>query len=72
MAQFYVSKPGSKKQTKMHAVHKQGCVRLQAPDESVYLGEFLNCTSAVAAAKTLYSDANGCRECVPECHTPDK
>lgn len=33
------------------------------------LGEHPNCRSAVAAAKNIYAQSNGCAICTPECHT---
>lgn len=54
-----------------HEVHDlaslKGCLPLTA--NRVELGYHPSCKEAVAAAKRLYSDANGCAYCAPACHT---
>lgn len=50
-----------------HEVHKEGC-RWWPTESYIDLGERSSCIEAVAAAKTHYSDANGCKTCSPQCH----
>jgi integrase len=45
----------------------KGC--LPEPTNRIDLGYFASCTGAVAAAKTYYSDVNGCYWCARDCHT---
>ncbi len=53
-----------------HEVHKEtGCPTPAEPENRRYLGEFTNCADAVREAKKIYSTANGCANCSPECHT---
>lgn len=52
-----------------HEVHHQDCQYLPLQQNRTYLGEFSNCKPAVTAAKTYYSQVNGCRICSNECHT---
>jgi hypothetical protein len=49
-----------------HEVHKEGCSWM--PTTKTYLGDFVNCQGAVAKAKTIYSDADGCKHCSLPCH----
>ena len=50
-----------------HEVHKEGCQWW--PTQSYFdLGDHNSCVTAVAAAKKLYADANGCKTCSIECH----
>lgn len=54
-----------------HEVHDlastHGC--LPAVANRVDLGFHSSCSSAVAAAKSIYSDVNGCYWCANACHT---
>jgi hypothetical protein len=54
-----------------HEVHDLSSTKECLPDPAnrLALGFHSSCQSAVAAAKTHYSDSNGCYYCVPECHT---
>jgi hypothetical protein len=45
----------------------KGC--LPEPTNRIDLGYLASCTGAVAAAKTYYSDVNGCYWCARDCHT---
>ncbi|MBP2133389.1 hypothetical protein J2128_001343 [Methanomicrobium sp. W14] len=51
-----------------HEVHKEGCSWLKLVVSSTYLGEFSSCKDAVAAAKKIYSTADGDIHCIPECN----
>lgn len=50
-----------------HEVHRAGCVYW--PVNRTDLGEHATCHAAVAAAKRIYPDSNGCYFCSYECHT---
>lgn len=50
-----------------HEVHHQGCSYL--PSSYTDLGYHPNCASAVAKAKTIYRQSNGCKYCSSDCHT---
>lgn len=54
-----------------HEVHNLnvGTSCLPEPVNRHDLGEHANCQSAVAAAKRIYAQSNGCAFCTPECHT---
>ena len=42
---------------------------LPHPENRVALGYYAYCSDAINAARRYYSDSNGCRWCVPACHT---
>lgn len=54
-----------------HEVHDlastKGC--LPNPEHRRALGWHATCAGAVAAAKTIYADVNGCVHCANACHT---
>ena len=52
-----------------HEVHEDECSRLPELLNRTYLGEFSSCEEAVEAAKKIYSTADGCGICSPDCHT---
>ena len=52
-----------------HEVHQEGCIWMPHPAHRHGLGEHPNCHSAVAKAKLLYPQSNGCAHCCPACHT---
>ena len=65
MAKFFVA-DGLLEQT--HAVHKEGCVRMN-DITCIYLGDFIDSYYAIYAAKRLLDiNPNGCRDCTPECY----
>ena len=67
MASYYVNdKPQSNGD---HEVHKEGCYWLSLVSSRTYLGVFSSCHGAVREAKKIYSTANGCIHCSPDCHT---
>jgi len=51
-----------------HEVHKKSCKWLAMAVSTTYLGYYPNCRDAVSKARTVYSKANGCPYCCPECH----
>lgn len=52
-----------------HEVHVPGCTFFPNPENRIYLGTFLECRSAVAAARRYYYQVNGCFYCLRACHT---
>ena len=52
-----------------HEVHKTGCSYMPAPQHCVPLGEFPSCHGAVAKAKLIYKQSNGCAYCSSACNT---
>lgn len=53
-----------------HEVHRiDTCNRLPNPEHRVALGDHSTCTTAVTAAKRIYSQSNGCWYCSPACNT---
>lgn len=50
-----------------HEVHKQGCRYF--PLSYIELGMHSSCRSAVIAAKGYYWKSDGCKFCIPECHS---
>ena len=52
-------------------VHEQSCYWLGLVKDKQYLGYFLHCSEAVAAAKRIYTHVygiNGCKHCSQACH----
>jgi hypothetical protein len=52
-----------------HEVHEVSCAWMPGSANQQYLGEFLNCAFAVAAARRFYAQVNGCFYCSRACHT---
>jgi hypothetical protein len=67
MASYYMNK--NSQSNGDNEVHKQGCSWMPKPENRLYLGDFTSCHGAVAKAKTIDSDADGCKHCSPACHT---
>lgn len=53
-----------------HEVHTKDCEYLPDEENQIELGEFNNCSEAIANAKEKFPDADidGCRHCCPDCH----
>jgi hypothetical protein len=66
MAHYYVNKHAQANGD--HEVHKSGCSWMPEPENRIYLGDFTSCYRAVLKAKTIYSSADGCAYCCPDCH----
>lgn len=64
MADYYVNNEAQPNGD--HEVHKSGCHRM--PSSKTPLGDHATCHTAVAAAKQIYSKADGCYHCSNECH----
>ena len=67
MAAYYVNKNAQSNGD--HEVHKSGCSWMPKVENRIYLGDFAGCHSAVQAARSHYSQVNGCAHCSPACHT---
>lgn len=66
MAKYYVhTKPDAQGN---HEVHESSCAWLPAAENRIYLGEFSNCRDAVSAARTHFSNVDGCAHCSPACN----
>jgi hypothetical protein len=52
-----------------HEVHKENCKFLPLEHNRIYLGTFSTCSEAVQEAKKTYLLSDGCKFCIPECHT---
>lgn len=52
-----------------HEVHKDGCPTPPFGSNRHDLGWFSNCQDAVTAARKVYSKVDGCKNCIPQCHT---
>ncbi|PPT36228.1 hypothetical protein XarjCFBP7653_17265 [Xanthomonas arboricola] len=65
MNNYYVN--NKSQPTGEHEVHKESCIHL--PTDRINLGVFFNCKDAVAAAKSYYSNVDGCFWCSRDCHT---
>jgi hypothetical protein len=50
-----------------HEVHMDNCMYL--PFNRTYVGNFATCRQAVAEAKKVYRQSNGCYYCARPCHT---
>ncbi len=55
-----------------HVIHNIsiGCPIMPAKTKWIELGEHSSCFEALAKAKALYPDADGCVNCCPACFTP--
>jgi hypothetical protein len=51
-----------------HEVHKDGCSWLAKVVSKTSLGLHTSCHGAIAKAKTIYSNVDGCAYCCPDCH----
>lgn len=67
MASYYVNDRAQNNGD--HEVHRDGCVRMPEPQNKRYLGDFPSCHGAVAKARTIHPQVNGCYYCSNECHT---
>ncbi len=57
-------------QTDEHEVYDTGnCSYLPDISNQIDLGWHPDCKSAVNKAKQYYSNVDGCKHCVPDCHT---
>lgn len=52
-----------------HEVHREGCSWITLLSNMKYLGDYPSCQPAVKRAKEIYSKADGCKYCCPQCHT---
>ena len=52
-----------------HEVHTGTCKFLPAAENRTYLGYHATCHGAVAKARQIYPQSNGCYFCSNACHT---
>lgn len=67
MSIYYINKQAQSNGD--HEVHKDDCTYLPSLANRKYLGDHLNCKSAVTEAKKTYTQSNGCKTCCPDCHS---
>jgi hypothetical protein len=67
MDRYYVN--DQPQPTGEHEVHKESCTHGPSSQNQKYLGEFSNCKAAVAEARKIYDEVDGCYFCAKECHT---
>jgi hypothetical protein len=65
MARYYVSDHPNLNGD--HDVHVSGCKNMHG--SMVHLGEHSLCTTAVARAKSIFVQVNGCKYCSNLCHS---
>ena len=68
---FYCVNINAQLESGDHEVHNEtnNCQFLPETSNRYPLGYHLNCQSAVAAAKRIYTQTNGCYYCANDCHT---
>ena len=66
MARYVVNNNTDTNPNNDHEVHVQGCSSF--PSDYKELGDHASCQVAIAVAKTIYSDVDGCRICSGDCH----
>lgn len=67
MNQYYVNK--NAQPTGEHEVHVEGCPTPPNIANRFPLGSHWSCKDAIAAAKRYYFNVDGCKHCIPACHT---
>jgi hypothetical protein len=67
MKKYYVNENAQSNRDR--EVHREDCTYLPNVLNRKYLGEHSSCKPAVAEAKKTYSEADGCKNCCPDCHT---
>jgi hypothetical protein len=69
MANYYVN--ANAQSTGEHEVHVNTCVYFSQIVDARYLGAFLTCQAALQEARNRFPDwtVDGCKSCIPECHT---
>ncbi len=68
MQQYYVNNDQTRNPGLHHEVHTWYHATLLGITNKTYLGFFNNEYEAVAKARTIYSDADGCATCCPAAH----
>ena len=67
MAKYYMNKNAQNNGD--HEVHKEECFWMPKMENQLFLGEFYSCENAVKKAREIYYGADGCKHCIPNCHT---
>ena len=68
MASYYVN-DNAQADSGDHEVHVRTCPYFHLISSKTCLGEYYSCAPAVAKAKTIYRNSDGCAYCCPACHT---
>ena len=66
MARYYVN--DNAQVSGDHEVHLASCRWVDQMKSKTYLGDYSSCREAVAKAKTIYRQSDGCAQCSPACH----
>ena len=68
MPKYYVNNDETKNPGLHHEVHTETHAKELGITDKTYLGIYSSCHGAIAKAKTIYSNADGCANCCPDCH----
>lgn len=68
MKHYYVNNLQTSNPGLHHEVHSSDCYLINTIKSKTYLGVFYSGIIAVAEAKRIYRDADGCKHCCPEAH----
>ena len=68
MTSYYVNNNRTRNPGLHHEVHTREHAHALGITDKTYLGVFANEIQAVAAAKKIYDDADGCAVCCPLAH----
>ncbi len=68
MKTYYVNNTQVNNPGLHHEVHTTDCHLFASIQSKTKLGEYSSCQPAVEEAKTIYSDADGCKHCCLACH----
>lgn len=67
MKEYYVN--DNPQPTGEHEVHTTECPVFAQIASKTRLGYYNTCHEAVTAARAIYGNVDGCKLCVPNCHT---
>lgn len=68
MKTYYVNNNQTNNPGLHHEVHTTECFLFNTIKDKTKLGEYSSCAPAVADAKKIYTDADGCKHCCLACH----
>lgn len=68
MNYYRVNKSTSSNPNGDNEVHKDTCYHYENLSNYESLGQHSNCSNAVATANRKGYKADGCKNCIPECH----
>lgn len=68
MKKYYIDK--NAQPTGVHVIHiYDNCPTPADPENRVDLGSHALCLTAIRKAKQYYDEVDGCKNCIPKCHT---